>query len=192
MAKTANQELNKKAKISVIKGRGRQKAGWTIVGIIALVLVIAGGAAGAYMIHLSNTSPEFCATCHVMKPNVDSYLNSNNLDNIHDQANVECKECHDYPVTAEISSGIKFLVGNYTVGKDGKLLPVTYSNEICLKCHISYEHIAQETAYIDKNPHKSHQGELPCKTCHVSHGEQIDYCSSCHNNGEQKMVGEDN
>lgn len=164
---------------------------WGIVGIVVLALVVVGGAAGGYMIHLSNTSPQFCATCHIMEPNVNSYLTSSNLDNIHYQANEGCKECHDYGVPAEVRSGINFIFGNYTVDEEGKLLPVTYGNDLCLKCHISYEHVANSTDFLLRNPHRSHNGELPCKTCHVSHGEQIDYCSSCHDNGGQRMVGEE-
>jgi nitrate/TMAO reductase-like tetraheme cytochrome c subunit len=168
-----------------------KKGVWTVIGIIVLVLVIAGGAGGGYLLHLSNTSPEFCATCHIMDFNVTSYLTSNNLDNIHNQANVECKECHDYPVKAEVTSGIKYILGDYTVDSEGKLLPVTYGDDMCLQCHISYDYIAEKTDYLSKNPHKSHNGDLPCKTCHVSHGEQIDYCSQCHDNGGQEMIGAD-
>lgn len=173
------------------KKKNKKKGVWTVIGIIALVLVVAGGAGGGYMLHLSNTSPEFCATCHIMEPNVTSYLSSNDLDNIHYQAGVQCKECHDYPVEAEITSGIKYVLGNYTVDAEGKLLPVTYDNDLCLQCHISYDHVATSTDFLAKNPHNSHNGQLPCKTCHVSHGDQIDFCSSCHDNGGQRMVGEE-
>lgn len=174
------------------KAKSKKKMGvWAIIGIVVLALVVVGGAAGGYMIHLSNTSPQFCATCHIMEPNVTSYLTSSDLDNVHYQANVACKECHDYPVSAEISSGVKFLLGNYTVDEEGKLLPVTYGDDLCFKCHINYDHVAAKTDFLAKNPHMSHNGQLPCKTCHVSHGEQIDYCSTCHDNGKQRMVGEE-
>lgn len=174
-----------------LKKKNKKKGIWTVIGIIVLVLAVAGGAGGGYLIHLSNTSPEFCATCHIMEPNVTSYLTSNDLDNVHSQAGVECKECHDYPLEAEITSGIKYLLGNYTVDNEGKLLPVTYDNDLCLQCHISYEHVATSTDFLAKNPHNSHNGQLACKTCHVSHGDQIDFCSSCHDNGGQRMVGEE-
>ena len=168
-----------------------KKAVWTIIGIVILALVVIGAAGGGYMIHLSDTSPEFCGTCHIMQPNVTSYLTGNNLDNIHKQANVGCKQCHDYPVDAEVTSGLKYVVGDYTVGDDGKLLPVTYNNDMCLKCHISYDNVAKKTDFLARNPHKNHNGELPCKTCHISHGKQINYCSRCHDNGKQRMIGEE-
>jgi len=168
--------------------KNRKKAVWTTIGIVVVALVVVGAAGGGYMIHLSDTSPEFCATCHIMQPNVTSYLTSNHLDNIHKQANVGCKQCHDYPVSAEVTSGFKFLVGNYTVDAEGKLMPITYTNDMCLKCHISYEHVAKQTDFLPKNPHNSHNGQMACKTCHVSHGKQINYCSQCHDNGHQRMV----
>ncbi len=185
MAEQAENQKPEKTKIKKTK-----KQIWTIIGIVVAILVVAGGATGGYLIHLSNTSPEFCGTCHIMDRNVDSYLTSNDLDNVHSQANVQCKDCHNYPVSAEISSGIAYVLGNYTVDAQGELLPVTYDNEMCLKCHISYENLAKSTDFLYRNPHKNHQGDLECKTCHVSHGEQIDYCSTCHDNGGQRMVGD--
>jgi hypothetical protein len=77
------------------------------------------------------------------------------------------------------------------VGTDGELKQISYSNDMCLKCHISYEHVAESTDFLPKNPHKNHNGQLECKTCHVSHGKQIDYCSTCHDNGGQRMIGEE-
>lgn len=175
----------------VTETKKKKKLGvWAIIGIILGVLVVVGGAGGGYLIHLSNTSPKFCATCHIMEPNVTSYLSSSDLDNVHYQAGVQCKECHDYPIPAEIRSGVKFIFGDYTVDADGKLAPVTYGNDLCLQCHISYDHVAAKTSFLTHNPHDSHNGELPCKTCHVSHGAQIDYCGQCHTNTEQRIIGE--
>lgn len=176
----------------VNKTKANKKLGvWAIVGIVVAALVVVGGAGGGYLIHLSNTSPEFCATCHIMDKNVNSYLASNDLDNIHYQANVACKECHDYPIPAEISSGVKFILGDYTVDENGDLVKLTYDDDICLQCHISKDFVAQSTDFLAKNPHDSHNGQLSCKTCHVSHGQQIDYCSQCHDNGGQRLIGEE-
>ena len=191
MTEETSQESEKQSETTDKVKKTRKKGTWTIVGIIVLVLLVGGGAAGGYIIHLSNTSPEFCQVCHIIEPNVTSYLTSNNLDNIHYQAGVQCKECHDYPLDAEIIGGIKFLVGDYSVDNEGKLLPVTYEDDMCLQCHISKEHVAQLTDFLYRNPHKYHNGYPTCKTCHVSHGEQIDFCSQCHDNGKQRMIGEE-
>lgn len=159
-----------------------------VIGIILVFLVIAAGTSGGYLLHLSNTSPEFCGTCHIMEENVNSYLTSNHLDNVHLQAGVQCKDCHDYPVSAEISSGVNFLMGNYNVGPDGKLLKVQYDDQMCLDCHISYAFMGRATDYLFRNPHNNHNGELECRACHKSHEAQIDFCSSCHSNGGQRMI----
>ena len=163
---------------------------WPIIGIIAIVLIAVGGTGGGYALHLSNTDPEFCASCHPMENNVRTYLSSNYLANIHYQAGVTCKDCHSYPVSAEVTSGINYFLGNYSVLPNGDLAPVKFSNEMCLKCHISYAHLAVLTDYLAANPHQSHYGDLPCSTCHVSHGPQIDYCGECHQNTEQRMLDE--
>lgn len=171
--------------------KNRRLGVWSIVGIVAAALLVAVSSGGGYLIHLSNTSPQFCATCHIMDRYVTSYLSSNDLDNLHFQANVGCKECHDYPVSAEIRGGVNYVIGNYTVDENGELLQVVYEDDICLQCHISKEFVAQATDFLAKNPHDSHNGMMACNTCHVSHGDQIDYCSRCHDNGGQRMTGEE-
>ncbi|MDR3575369.1 MAG: cytochrome c3 family protein [Anaerolineaceae bacterium] len=157
----------------------------SIVIVVAVALVLGGAA----VMHQSNTNPNFCGLCHIMQPNVQSYLTSKNLDHVHEQAGVQCKDCHDYPISAEISSGIKFMTGSYTVDKNGQLTQRKFSDAMCTKCHISEQHVAQLTDFLARNPHDSHNGDLPCNTCHVSHGQQIDYCSQCHDNGGQRMIG---
>jgi cytochrome c nitrite reductase small subunit len=160
-----------------------------IVNIVFLTVAI-GALGGAAILHQSDTNPNFCGLCHVMKTNVTSYLTSNNLDHVHQQAGVQCKECHDYPVTAEIQSGVNYITGNYAVDSSGNLPKRKYDDKLCTKCHISLEHVAQLTDFLKRNPHDSHNGALPCSTCHVSHGAQIDYCSRCHDNGDQRLIGQ--
>jgi nitrate/TMAO reductase-like tetraheme cytochrome c subunit len=190
----ADKTKNDPAKKETLKVKIFQKQGWTTIGIVVAVLAIIGlgVGAGGYVIHLSDTSPEFCGICHVMDKNVKSYLSSNNMDRVHAQANVQCKDCHDYPLSAEISSGINYIIGNYSVNAKGELMPVTFGDEMCLKCHISDDHLAKATDFLHRNPHKNHNGELDCKVCHISHGKQINYCGTCHDNGGQRMTGEEN
>jgi hypothetical protein len=171
----------------------RKKLNWLKISIganVAVVVIAVLFAAGSYVVHLSNTSPQFCGTCHIMQPNVTSYLTSPNLDHVHQQAGVQCKDCHDYPLSAEIKSGINFLTGNYMVDKSGNLQAVKFSETMCTKCHISEQHVATLTDFLARNPHDSHNGQLPCNTCHISHGEQIDYCGQCHDNGGQRLIGQ--
>jgi nitrate/TMAO reductase-like tetraheme cytochrome c subunit len=170
-----------------------RRPNWGKIGIITSIVLIAGIAfslAGMVVINQSDTNPNFCATCHIMQTNVTSYLTSVNLDHVHEQAGVECKECHNYPLSAEISSGIKFVTGNYAKDENGNVKARKYGDELCTKCHISLDHVATLTDFLFRNPHASHFPDLACSTCHVAHGTQIDYCSTCHSNGGQRMIGE--
>lgn len=155
--------------------------------IVALILAALGG---MEMLHQSDTNPQFCATCHVMRPHVESYTAGPNLDNVHAQAGVQCKECHaDYSIPDEIRSGINFITGNYFVGADNKLVKRAFDNNLCLNCHISQEHLANSTDYLKYNPHMSHVEDFNCRDCHVSHGPQIDSCCECHVGTGQRLVG---
>ena len=170
---------------------GAKKPNWLKISIlanIALVALMAIGLGVMGVVQQSNTNPALCGLCHLMQPNVSSYQTSNHLDHVHAQAGVGCKDCHDYPLSAEISSGINYFVGNYTVDPTGNLFQRKYDNAMCNKCHISYQHVAELTDFLHRNPHFNHNGELPCSACHISHGAQIDYCSQCHDNGGQRMV----
>jgi nitrate/TMAO reductase-like tetraheme cytochrome c subunit len=173
---------------------GSKKTNWLkismIVNGVVFGLIVIGLISG-YVIHQSDTNPQFCGLCHVMQKNVQSYLSGRSLDSVHAQAGVQCKQCHDYPLTAEIASGIKFLIGDYEVmSVDNPVLPKKkYSDEMCLKCHISPSYVASQTDFLAKNPHQSHWTDLKCSTCHISHGEQVDYCDKCHDNGGQRLTG---
>lgn len=171
-----------------------QKLNWVKVSVIANITIISIaiiGFAGNGIIRQSDVNPEFCASCHPMDANVQSYMDSNHLDNVHMQAGVQCKECHDYPLQAEIASGINYILGNYEIVsiEDQRLAHRQFGDEMCFQCHISAEYLANQTDFLRLNPHLSHWANLSCNECHISHGDQIDYCSNCHSNGGQRMTG---
>ena len=170
-----------------------KKINWAKVSFIANIVLIAGiliALGAAEVIHQSNTNPNLCGLCHIMRPHVESYLTSNYLDNIHQQAGVECKDCHDYPIPAEIASAVRYVTGSYVVTEEGVLPKRTLDEEMCTRCHISLEHVAQSTDFLWRNPHNAPtMGEYACLDCHVSHGEQIDVCGECHDNGGQRLIG---
>jgi len=168
----------------------RRLLGVSIFVYIAILVVAVGVSASAVVIHESDTNPSFCGTCHIMEPNVTSYLTSDNLDHVHSQAGVLCKDCHDYPLAEEIRAGVNFLTGNYVLNETGELPQRDFGDEICTQCHVSLENVARSTDFLYYNPHDTRMGTFTCNTCHVSHGEQIDYCSECHTNGGQRMIGD--
>lgn len=150
---------------------------WTGIALLVIVLFNMGAIAFFAIDHASRTNPKFCAACHNMENHVMSYLTSNRLDNVHFQANVGCKECHsNYSVKDEIKSGISFISGRY----DDPMKTIQFPKEECLKCHRSYESLAQRTSDLDPNPHESHLGEVDCSICHKSHTTSEVYCNQCH------------
>lgn len=93
------------------------------------------------------------------------------LDATHAQNAVTCKDCH----------------GNTMPESD-----ITVENEICLGCHGSFDELAQltvNTVCAEKNPHKSHLGEIDCTVCHHAHDSSEAYCLKCHSNFKMGIPG---
>lgn len=170
-----------------------KKRNWLKISVIAnivILVIVATVSASAAVVHQSDVNPNFCGTCHVMQSHVTSYLTSDNLDNAHAQAGVLCKDCHDYPIPEEIKGGVAFVTGNYEVDANGDLPQRDFGDKICTKCHISLENVAAKTDFLYYNPHGTRMGTFTCNTCHLSHAPQIDYCSGCHTNGGQRLLGD--
>jgi len=51
---------------------------------------------------------------------------------------------------------------------------------VCTGCHGSYQQIAAKTASDHPNPHASHQGDVPCASCHHVHKASESFCDQCH------------
>ena len=45
--------------------------------------------------------------------------------------------------------------------------------------------------FADRNPHRSHLGEIACTVCHKAHEASVVYCLDCHRKFEMKIVGGD-
>ena len=104
---------------------------------IGLALVITGFA-GWKGVEISSTN-EFCGSCHVMKPMLESSFHS-----VHRAPQVNCKDCHlpnDNVVKMlgyKAYSGIKDVVSN-TVGPPDQIRVTLTSKKIiqsnCVRCH---------------------------------------------------------
>lgn len=107
----------------------------------------------------------------LMKKVFASWASSQYSDNRHAQAGVVCAGCH---------------------GKDIPKSDDTVENQRCLACHGSMEKLAKKTEpkdFPDRNPHKSHLGEIACTVCHKGHAESKVYCIDCHKKFEMKIPG---
>lgn len=161
--------------------------GWMGFALL-LVLILNVSIAAAFTIeHQFSTHPEMCSSCHIMEDHVESYFGSEYMDHVHEQANVSCKDCHsDYSLGDQLNSVWQYVTGNYASVMQTRRV----EDSMCLQCHISLEYHANRTDYLRRNPHLSHWPELRCTSCHMSHDEQVDYCSRCHDNGDQRMTGD--
>lgn len=101
-----------------------------------------------------------------------SWASSRYMDNLHAKAGITCAPCH---------------------GKELPKADDTVENSRCLACHGPMDKLAQKTEpedFKDRNPHKSHLGDMACTVCHKGHSESKVHCLSCHQNFKMKIQGE--
>lgn len=149
---------------------------------IVLAAIFAGAAAlGGAAVPLTN-HPQFCASCHNIRPSYDSWVKSSHKE-------VECVTCHVRPgvegfIHDKAYAGLKD-VAIYVFGTpiDPHNLQATVSSEVCIGCHRAILRVS-EVAARDLPPpvkdvglvmgHRKHmeafakrgQGE-GCTTCHA-------------------------
>lgn len=108
----------------------------------------------------------------LMKEIFGSWAGSGYTDNLHAKAGMICSQCH------------------------GKGLPKagdTVENSRCLACHGPMDQLINKTEsreFKDRNPHKSHLGNIDCIICHKAHTESRVYCLDCHKQFEMKIKGQ--
>jgi hypothetical protein len=139
-----------------------------------------------------------CVACHTWKPGKGFFVPGSNkslgvlsaedmklektvfaswskgpyLDAIHGSAGFTCSKCH------------------------GASIPqpdTTVENGVCLECHGTLENLAKKTEpkdFADRNPHKSHLGEINCVVCHKGHTSSTILCLDCHKKFSMKIKGE--
>lgn len=82
----------------------------------------------------------------------------------HAALNMQCETCHSEPDPTQGVSAVQ--------------------NDTCLSCHRDYEKLAERTANLGEgiNPHNNfhYDAQLDCVTCHSSHSESHNLCTSCH------------
>ena len=83
---------------------------------VLLLLVICAAAAGfGTFALLSSVSakPAFCATCHNMQPEYDSFTHDGYLAKAHADMGVTCHDCHEPTIAQQMKEGWLFVTGNY-------------------------------------------------------------------------------
>ena len=199
----------------------RAHRGAIIGGVIAAVVVVAG--IGAFVWH---EQPSFCnAICHTP---MDGYLEayeaqpgqaatdkwgnevadaSGMLSAVHrtNSSNATCLSCHQPVMSEQITEGLEWVSGNYTlvatdVNPAGTLSERGSSqlteargvsgDEFCLNknCHnLTRSDLTQLTqvesddpSVIIRNPHSWQHGQQACTDCHKAHRASVLICTECH------------
>ena len=125
--------------------------------------------------------PAFCATCHNMQYEYDTYTQEGLLAHKHAEADVTCHDCHKPSIGQQMNEGWLFVTGQY----ENPTPKYGYDNEQCLSCH-KWEDVVEKTAYLgNRSPHNGEheQGNQPpkCMDCHSVHHEQsTQKCNTCH------------
>lgn len=126
--------------------------------------------------------PAFCATCHNMEYEYNTYVNDGLLAHKHAEADVTCHDCHKPSIGQQMNEGWLFVTGQY----DNPTKQYGFTNEQCLSCHKWEDVVAKTTEkYGAKSPHNGEheQGNVPaqCMDCHsVHHKQNLQKCNTCH------------
>ena len=153
---------------------------WGIAGIIIVAVIAVGGS----LLWSYHDNPQFCATCHIMQPYLDSWESPPLLANKHSDNNTSCLDCHPFDIMQSANEVFVYIMQNYETPLTERQFP----KEWCFECHEhgSYEELVQRTQDytvedVNHNPHDPHiagNEEYECYFCHKMHKTEagINYC----------------
>jgi nitrate/TMAO reductase-like tetraheme cytochrome c subunit len=145
------------------------------------VLLIGGIISYKIMDATVMAKPAFCATCHNMQYEYDTYTQEGLLAHKHAEADVTCHDCHEPSIGQQMNEGWLFVTGQY----DNPTKRYGFTNEQCLSCH-KWEEVVEATAHFGNHaPHygEHEKGNTPpqCMDCHsVHHKQSTQKCNTCH------------
>lgn len=157
--------------------------GFALVGLVGFVQV--------------SSTPDFCGTCHIMKPYYESWKHSSHND-------IACVECHISPgITAEVRKKFEALsmVAKYFTATYGTKPWAEVDDAACLRCHerrlldgrVDFNGVA-----FDHRPHltEARRGlRLRCTSCHsqIVQGTHltvtVSTCAFCHFQKQEPNTG---
>lgn len=177
------------------QGLSRKLRLWIIIGLVVVGLGWGGVAGATRALEYSAEDPSNCGKCHIMKPNVNSYYESNFIDSVHAKAEpaVKCKNCHQVTLIQQTKELISFVTGHY----DTPLKQHVQAQEFCTGCHPAAEitesirsmpKFAENTLLSyhlatggGKKGCRDPRAELvQCQDCHKVHQTGVNYCATCH------------
>jgi nitrate/TMAO reductase-like tetraheme cytochrome c subunit len=152
----------------VIGRRGR----WSVILIVVGALVVIAGAGGAGLWHVS-ASPQFCNSCHIMRPYVEAWK-------ISKHGEVACVQCH-YPPGLRDTLRVKFQavtqVAKWATGTYNSKPFAEVEDASCLRsgCHAVSELERKGTMTLARGIRFDHRAHLQA----AKTGWQL-RCTSCH------------
>jgi len=171
-----------------------------LIGAAFAILLAVGVGIGLWKYH---EKPQFCATCHIMAPYLESWQSSRGFAQAHREAGIKCLDCHQPEIRQQVDEAIKYVTRRY----EEPLEMRTFTDNFCLRCHGSLAEISKRTegykadislfqghdVQIDQltekdltiNPHASHVSQDGCFNCHKMHRDSpgLQYCFGCHHKG---------
>ena len=157
--------------------------GFAILGLLTFVQI--------------SSTPQFCGTCHIMKPYYRSWAKSKH-------SSVACVECHISPgLTAEVRKKFEALsmVAKYFTGTWGTRPWGEVDDAACLRCHqrrLLEGKVQFGTVTFDHRPHMTELRRgmrLRCTSCHsqivqgVHLTVTVSSCALCHFKGQAPNAG---
>jgi len=95
--------------------------------------------------------------------------------------------------TPQVAAGSHMQRGIACANCHGKSVPAAdaeVENQRCLACHGPLEKLVKNSTpkdFPDRNPHKSHLGDIACTVCHHEHSPSKVYCLDCHARFDMKL-----
>ncbi len=159
--------------------KGMPLKGKIIIAVLLLAILGGVGYASFRFYDFTQTNPNFCVSCHLMKPAFEAWEAS-----VHQQIN--CHECHHLAVDEMNQLLISFVFHRPTEVPDrhGKIIvPWKY----CLQCHWESNEEYSDAPQINKSRlHAKHyfMEQIECSKCHgyITHEfvPEARFCIKCH------------
>lgn len=121
--------------------------------------------------------PEFCASCHEIKPLVDNWKTSTHR-------NIQCTECHEYNTAKNIRRAVAHATGEVPEQPHIGTPDIGGLVERCRKCH------QQQYAEWKSGPHSATYSRIFANAEHNKKRRLMDDCFRCHGMHFEQSIGD--
>ncbi|GAB4416734.1 MAG: hypothetical protein OHK0032_12750 [Thermodesulfovibrionales bacterium] len=153
--------------------------GKIIIAALMIIIVIGGGVIAFKFYDFTQNNPNFCVSCHLMKPAFEAWQKS-------EHQNINCHECHHLSIPEQNRLLVSFVLHRPTAvpERHGKIIvPWKY----CIRCHWEGDQRYPKAEKINRSSlHAKHVfiEQIECSKCHgyVVHKflPEERFCVKCH------------